>query len=314
MRQVVLLVAALAGVAGCGKGSTPTAEAAAKKSPEPAVAAASASAAPAVKPPAGPEPKLPESILQGIKLDADMRARFFALYDKLPSPCGKTQSLHAAVDSDPTCKRAPFAARWLARVLADSGLNDENMLAIYGQHYSGAPPQAFDLAGAAHTGDAKTAKVAFVEFFDYACSHCKMHEPIVAELVKKYGNDLVVYYMNFPLGHWPTSEAAARAAVAADRQGKFAAFHHALFESQEHQAEADVRKVAQAVGLDMKKFEADWKDPAVAALVKAQHDQGLKVHLESTPTIFINGREYMGAPDPTWLAEAIDEELAAVSK
>jgi protein-disulfide isomerase len=315
----VVLVVGLAALAGaCGKkGATPVAEAAKGEAAPPSAPAPSIAepAAQAVKPPPGPEPKLPPMVLEGIDLDAGARARFFALYDKLPSPCGKPQSLHASVDTDAACKRAPYAARWVAHMLTLSNVDDEQMQELYGQRYKRQEPFVFELAGVSHTGgDPKTAKVSIVEFFDYGCPHCRAHVPVMDAVLKKLGKDGVLYYMNFPIGGWKTSEPAARAALAADRQGKFDAFHHALFEAQPHQEADDVRAVARKVGLDMTRFEADWADPATAAAVKAQREQGAKANLKSTPMIWINGREYVGVPDPGWLSDAIAEELAASAK
>jgi protein-disulfide isomerase len=200
-------------------------------------------------------------------------------------------------------------------MLTLANLSDEQMIELYGRRYQRVEPYPFDLAGVAHTGgDPKTAKITLVEFFDYGCPHCKAHVPVFDAILKKLGKDGVLYYMNFPIGGWKTSEPAAQAAIAADRQGKFDAFHHALFEAQPHQEADDVRAVAKKVGLDMTKFEADWKDPAVAAMVKAQREQGLKANLQSTPMIWVNGREFVGIPDPAWLSDAIAEEQAVLSK
>jgi protein-disulfide isomerase len=319
LAQIVLVVAGLTALtAGCDKkGGAPPAQAA-KSADEPAAAATPSIATPAaqaVKPPAGPPPKLPPMVLDGLELDGDTRARFFALYEKLPSPCGKPQSLHASVDTDAGCKRAPYAARWVARMLTLSNIEDEQMIELFGQRYKRQEPFVFDLAGVSHTGgDPKTAKISIVEFFDYGCPHCKAHVPVMDALLKKYGKDAVLYYMNFPIGGWKTSEPAAQAALAADRQGKFDAFHHALFDSQGHQEADDVRAVAKKVGLDLTKFEADWKDPKIAEMVKAQREQGVKANLQSTPMIWINGREYLGVPDVAWLSDAIAEEQAAQAK
>jgi protein-disulfide isomerase len=319
LASIVTIAVGLAALAGaCKKGATPAAEAAKSADPPaaaPAVPSTATPPAPAVKAPAGPEPKLPPMVLDGIDLEADARARFFALYDKLPSPCGKPQNLHAAVDTDPTCKRAPFAARWVAHMLTLANVEDEQMVELFGQRYKRQEPFAFDLAGVSHVGgDPKTAKITMVEFFDYGCPHCKAHVPVMDKLLEKFGKNLVLYYMNFPIGGWKTSEPAAQAALAADRQGKFDAFHHALFDAQGHQEADDVRAVAKKVGLDMTRFEADWKDPKIAAMVKAQREQGVKANLQSTPMIWVNGREYLGVPEPSWLSDAIAEELAAQAK
>ena len=70
--------------------------------------------------------------------------------------------------------------------------------------------------------------VTVVEFFDYNCCYCKRVAPAVKALIKADANVRVVY-KEFPiLG--PSSLLAAKAALAAHRQGKYVVFHEALFE------------------------------------------------------------------------------------
>ncbi len=303
---VALALAALGVAGGCDKGASKPAVAA--KSSEPGTPAVT----PAPRAPAGPEPVLPEAVLRGLALDGDARARYFALLEQAPSPCGKAHGLRASLAEDPACKRAPFAARFLARMLA-IGSSDDDALGLYTKRYlSKAPPEQFDLKGASVVGD-PGAKVVLVEFFDYGCSHCKQFTPWIEKLEQAHAKELAVYFLNFPLGAWPTSEPAARAALAAHKQGKFAAFHHALFEAQGNQDETVVRRIAKEVGLDLAKFEADWKDPAAVALVAAQRAQGERVQLAQTPTIYLNGRLYIGAPEQDWLVEAVEEEIAVTA-
>ncbi len=61
----------------------------------------------------------------------------------------------------------------------------------------------------------------------------------------------------------------------------------------------------------MKKFEADYNDPSVAARIDADKAEGERGDLEGTPTVYFNGRKFS---DPITVEDAtdwIDEELAA---
>ncbi len=71
--------------------------------------------------------------------------------------------------------------------------------------------------------------VAVVEFFDYRCPYCKQVEPSLESMLKQ-DPKLRLVYKEFPiLG--PVSVTAARAALAAQAQGKYDAFHAAMMEA-----------------------------------------------------------------------------------
>ena len=70
-------------------------------------------------------------------------------------------------------------------------------------------------------------KVTIVEFSDYQCSHCVEVAPIVDGAIKDNSNVRVVV-KEFPI-RGPVSDIAARAALAANKQGKYWDFHVALF-------------------------------------------------------------------------------------
>jgi len=80
--------------------------------------------------------------------------------------------------------------------------------------------------GNAFAGNAK-GDVSVVEFFDYNCGYCRASLPIVAALVKADPNVRIVYREMPILAE--TSRAAARASLAAARQGRWPAFHDALY-------------------------------------------------------------------------------------
>ncbi|TIO11831.1 MAG: DsbA family protein, partial [Mesorhizobium sp.] len=91
--------------------------------------------------------------------------------------------------------------------------------------------------------------VTLVEFFDYNCPYCRMMAPIMDQAVAG-DPQLRIVYKEFPiLG--PDSVFAAKAALAADKQGKYAAFHKALYGSRTRVTEAAVLKIAADAGLDV---------------------------------------------------------------
>lgn len=229
-----------------------------------------------------------------------------ALLEKLPSPCGKAMSLKKTLESDPSCKQGPFAKKYVERLMG-VGLVDEEIPKVYGERYSAHTPATFVLEGSPFIGT-PNAPVVLVEFFDYACPHCKEAAPVLAKMATDRSKDVVLYYKNFPLHK--SSMDTAKAALAAHQQGKFEAMHEALFAHQGNQSREEIFGYAKELGLDMAKFEKDFGDPAIEAKIKADKDEGLKADLKGTPTIYINGRPFSDFMLKEGLSEWIDEELA----
>ena len=110
------------------------------------------------------------------------------------------------------------------------------------------------------------------------------------------------------MGKHPHGESAARAAIAAQAQGKFWEMHDKLFANGEHLDEADILAYARAIGLDLDRFRADLQSAATKARLDADRRLGDALNVKGTPTIFINGREYDSKLD---IEEWVDGEIAA---
>lgn len=257
------------------------------------------------------EPAAAANPLPGVdvaKLSAGQKSRLQALVDALPSPCGKAHSLRKSLESDQSCKRAPFAARFVVELLAD-GAADSDVGELYRARYPGKAPEAhtFEREGVPHQGPA-TARVVLVEFFDYACPHCAQFRPVIHEAVAAFPSDVAVYYKMFPLSHNKTSPGAAQAAIAAARQGKFSEMHALLFAKAPRHDRASLFSYAESLGLDMKQFEKDFE--AAAAQVERDRAEGEAAGITGTPTLYINGRRYEGVSVGKYLKMRIEEELA----
>lgn len=269
--------------------------------PDPKAGAADATAA---------KPKTPPEAVAGVDLSAlaeGKQAVFHALVDKLQSPCGKAESLRASV-KDPSCKRAAFAARYVARKVGED-LPSDAISENYEARYVSDTKYGFDVKEAPSIGP-KTAPVTIVEFFDYGCPHCKLFAPVLEDLAAEFPQDLVIYYKHFPLGGHPNSVPAAMGAVAAAKQGKFKAMHKALFDGQDDQSPEAIEKMAVAVGCDMKKWKTDMA--AARSRVDADHAEGEKAELKGTPQVYVMGRKWPENDPltPEELAEWVREELA----
>ena len=128
--------------------------------------------------------------------------------------------------------------------------------------------------------------------------------------MEAYPNDVRVVFKHNPLGFHPNALPAAKASMAAHMQGKFWEFHDKLFANQKGLGDAYYAQVAQELGLDMAKWEADRQSQAV--LDRIQHDQKAVVSLGAggTPAFFINGTKFSGAQPYEKFKAAVDGALS----
>jgi protein-disulfide isomerase len=256
----------------------------------------------------GPTDTAPLRGVDVSKLDADQQTLFYKLISTLTSPCGKAQSLRASFTSDQTCKRAPFAVKYVEMLVEDQSPEDETKK-LYDQKYNPAPvpPVKFDLSKEPHIGP-EDAPIRWVEFYDYGCPHCEEFKPYFEQMLQDEKGKVVAYFMHYTLGGFPQSHDAAQAALAAFAQGKWKEMHDKLYEHRTEHSREQLEGYAKELGLDMAKFDKDFD--AVAAHVDAQHQQGENAGVKSTPTLFINERHYEGPYVPKYMDLWVEEELA----
>lgn len=143
--------------------------------------------------------------------------------------------------------------------------------------------------------------VTLVEFTDYGCTYCRMSRSDVARLVEA-NPDLRVVVREWPI--FQGSEAAARMALAAAEQGKFAAFHEAMFELGPPE-EASIARAAQAAGLDMAAAKAFAGSEKVSFELAKNMDFARKLGFSGTPSWVIGDQVFEGAIGYDGLKEAV---------
>jgi protein-disulfide isomerase len=154
------------------------------------------------------------------------------------------------------------------------------------------------------------AKVTMVEFFDYNCTYCKKSTNWVQQVMKKHPKDVRIVFKELPIldGRTRTSRNAAKAAMAAQKQGKYLEMHLALMDSSVLSKDF-INKTAKKLELDMTKFEADMKDRAndeqlESALILANRIPGLT----GTPFFVIND-EFLASGNTRALQIMLDNAL-----
>lgn len=158
----------------------------------------------------------------------------------------------------------------------------------------GGPPLAGPVDAADHARGEATSLVTVVEYADFECLNCARAFPLLVRYLDEFRGTLRVVFRHFPLG-WehPGSALAARAAEAAARQGKFWEMHDELFKISKNLEMEEIRKKAELLGLDMKKFAADMASPQTEKVVREDLELGRIVDVTGTPTFFINGKRVL---------------------
>jgi protein-disulfide isomerase len=259
--------------------------------------------------PAGPVDTTPLPGVDVSKLDSDQQKEFYSLVGSLTSPCGKGHSLRTSFTTDASCRRAPYAVRYLMMLIDDGAPEDIARKDWESKYKAKGAPVKFDVSNAPREGGAADAPVRFVEFFDYGCPHCLAFKPMMEQVLADEAGKVVTYFMMFPIeSKHPDSRSAAQAAIAAAKQGKFKEMHDMLFaKTPDHNHEA-VSGYAKDLGLDMTKFEADYA--AAGAQVTSDEKQAEAAGVDATPTIFFNDRKYDGPLAVKYLEAWVEEELA----
>lgn len=163
------------------------------------------------------------------------------------------------------------------------------------------------------------ARVQVVEFIDFQCPSCKTMATTMSLLHKEYEDRVLFVVKNFPLDkqcntsmqHSPHPHACAIAVLArcAGQFGKFWQYHDLAF-AQQHEAGDDTLVAwAQQVGLSDEQITACQASQGILDKIKDDIALARKIGVEATPTVFINGKKYLGGARIDTLRRAIDSML-----
>jgi protein-disulfide isomerase len=169
-------------------------------------------------------------------------------------------------------------------------------------------PVKIPVQGAPFRGPAD-ARITVVEFSDFECPFCSKAAAKIEAIRQAYPKDLRLVYKQYPLSSHPNARIAAEAALAAQAQDKFWPMHDKLFANSNQLSRETIDKIGKEVGLDMDKFQADLRSGKIAEIIKKDVADGDKADVDSTPTIFINGRRYNGPLEMDVLKPVLDAEL-----
>ena len=167
--------------------------------------------------------------------------------------------------------------------LGNSKSNELQILAI-------AHVQKLPVGTSAVKGDAN-APVTIILFDDFQCPYCAKLVPTLNQVMAAYPKQVKVVFKHFPLSMHKFAQKAAVASVAARNQGKFWPLHDQLFDNYNKLNDAKIRELAEAVGLDMARFDKDIANPALLQEVNNDMQLGVNAGVRGTPAAYINGRQ-----------------------
>jgi protein-disulfide isomerase len=154
------------------------------------------------------------------------------------------------------------------------------------------------------------AKVTIVEWSDFQCPFCSQAKDLVHQILEAYPKDVKFVFKHYPLPFHQQAMPAAKASVAAQKQGKFFEMHDKLFENIRSLAPDKYEVWAAEIGLDVAQFKKDMEAPETAAQVTQDMKEAGEVGVRGTPSFFINGKQPAGRSFELYKS-IIDEELKA---
>ena len=165
------------------------------------------------------------------------------------------------------------------------------------------------------------AGVTLVEYGDYQCPYCQQYYPTVKQVYTDLQDQIKFQFRNFPLTSLhPNAFAAARAAEAADKQGKFWEMHDMLYENNDpngqqgwvasKDATVYFDQYAKQLGLNVDKFKQDFASIPVNDAVNADMAEGNRLGITGTPTFFLDGKQVQIGNDVQTFEKIVKAEIA----
>jgi protein-disulfide isomerase len=237
--------------------------------------------------------------------------REFSRYAKeLPSPCAAVAvPVAQCVSERRDCSSCLTAALAIAKAVRE-GMSQEQVETLYKARFDTAGVKSIPLDRSPARGSTSPL-VTVVEFADFECPFCQKMAPALEALWENRKSSLQFVFKFMPLAMHPHGEISARAAIAADRQGKFWEMNRRLFAAGTQLEERDLDRYASELDLDMDRFHSDMRSEATGERLSTDRKLADALGVKGTPTLFINGREYESKLD---LQEWIDAEIAAAAK
>src|SRR5262249_12379809 len=149
------------------------------------------------------------------------------------------------------------------------------------------------------------APVVLVEFSDFQCAYCKQEAQVLRQnLASAYPSQVRLYFVDHPLDQlhpWAKAAAMAGRCIFKQNSNAFWDFHDWIFERQgeitPENLNAKVLEFAKGKEIDTLQLSRCMESKATEGEVAKEMAMGDALHVDSTPTLFINGRRRLGSQD-----------------
>jgi protein-disulfide isomerase len=239
------------------------------------------------------DPATEPKALPGVDLDKlSLRERglFWDLVSQLYAPCSdQAVSIAQCVQESRPCA----ACRPAATLIADKvhqGATVEEGRSVYATRF-GPNVKKVDLADSPAKGPVD-APVTILVWSDFQCPHCRIALPMLEAVFDKFAPKVRLVHKFYPLHSHNTAEPAARAAIAAQKQGRYWEMERLLFGHQDAQQPKDLDDYAKSLKLDVQRLHADEVAEATDKILARDRADADRSGLTGTPFILINGREF----------------------
>jgi protein-disulfide isomerase/uncharacterized membrane protein len=166
-----------------------------------------------------------------------------------------------------------------------------------------------------------TAKVVIIEFADFECPACARMSEFMRTLKKDYGQKILLVYRHYPLDQscnpgithpmHKNSCLLSTLARCAGQFNKFWDFHDLAFDNQKDASAEKAKEWAKTVGLTDEQINICLQDKSIVEKLRDDIQVANTAGLSGTPTVFVNGRKYVGEKGIVDLRQEIDRILAA---
>jgi glutaredoxin len=222
--------------------------------------------------------------------------------------CGRPLTLMGSLKKGDACKHTRRLVGHAARLASEGAPAPEIIVQLSKYNVSFLKARADFKVDERQCQGPKDAKVTLVEFSDFECPYCAAARPVLEAFVKSKPQTRLCM-MPFPLQMHPNAMLAGQAALFARDQGKFWAVHDALFDNQLSLSESFIRQLVGKHGLDVKAFEKAVAAGKYVDELNASKEAGRQAGVESTPSVYINGRKHSLPLNADALSLAVDDEL-----
>ena len=152
--------------------------------------------------------------------------------------------------------------------------------------------------------------ITVIEYSEFQCPFCEKVLPTVRQLMTEYKGKVRWIVRDFPLGFHKRARPAAVASHCAKDQNKYWQMYEELFKNQRKLEDADLKRYAKNIGLDMKKYNSCVSSGKKLKDVEKNYRKGESLGVTGTPAFFVNGRRLSGALPYGEFKRIFEEELA----